>query len=370
MRKSGSRLAIISVLLLGAIVFGLVYFAWNTTLDIFQQPLDTTNTAKTIAFTINPDDTATTIADHLQKQGIIRNALAFRLWARIKGLDTHFEAGVYNLSPGSTISKITDQLLNAQPDATVVLIPEGLRIEQIAQRFTDPVKVKPALVKFNAQDFLKYTKHVDQFPDAGNYPFLKSIPQGQGMEGFLYPATYEVPVNATARDVVNQILTAMKDIIQKDNLETIGQQHKLTLYQVVILASLVEREVVQDKDRGGVASVYWNRIEKQNNETVGFLNSDPSVMYARDTQNPPQKYWADLIDSGGNVAPTSPWNTYTHQGWTPTPICNPGERSLLAAANPPPSDNYFFLGVPGDGHIVYAKTKADFDKLVAQYLHK
>jgi UPF0755 protein len=129
----------------------------------------------------------------------------------------------------------------------------------------------------------------------------------------------------------------------------------------------VEREVQFDEDRSGVAGVYWNRIIHPNNETVSFINSDPSVQYARDTLNPPKAYWGPLQDSGRNIAPDSPWNTYTHQGWPPTPICNPGEKSLLAAATPPQSPYYFFLGKK-DGHIIYAKTQAEFNVDVQKYL--
>jgi len=258
-----------------------------------------------------------------------------------------------------------DELLNAQPDATRFVVPEGLRIEQIAQRFA-----KAGLVKFNEQDFLKYTKHIDQFPDAAKYPILKMVPTGQSMEGLLFPASYEVPVGGTARDVVNLMLTTMSDTIPQNHLDTQAQQHQLSPYQAIILASLVEREVVFDPDRAGVASVYWNRILRQNGETVGNLNSDPSVQYARDSQNPPTAYWKDLVDSGGKIAADSLWNTYTHKGWPITPICNPGLASLKAAASPPQTDFYFFLGKPGDGHIVFAKNYAEFTAEQQKYLHK
>ncbi|MBV9227815.1 MAG: endolytic transglycosylase MltG [Chloroflexi bacterium] len=365
MKRSGSRIAIISVLLLGALVFAGVYYAWNTTIAIFQ-PANAASTGQTIPFEIASGDTTATIADHLQQKGLIRNALAFRVWARIKGLDTRLQAGIYKkLSPSMTISQIIDQLLNAQPDAIRVVVPEGLRIEQIAVRFA-----KAGLVKFNEQDFLKYTKHIDQFPDAAKYPILKMVPAGQTMEGLLFPASYEVPVDGTARDVVNLMLKTMSDTIEQNGLDKQAQQHQLTTYQVIILASLVEREVVFDGDRAGVASVYWNRILRPNDETVGFLNSDPSVQYARDTQNPPSAYWKDLTDSGGNIAANSPWNTYTHKGWPPTPICNPGLASLMAAAAPPQTSFYFFLGKPGDGHIVFAKNKTEFDADQKKYLQK
>src|SRR5438445_6816909 len=134
MKKRGQRGAIIAVLLLGLLIFGGVYFAWTTVTDIFQ-PVNT-DQGKTVAIVLQSGDTALQIADELQAKGLIRNALAFRIWAKIKGLDTQLQAGVYTkLSTSMTISEIVDQLLNGQPDAYAVLIEEGWRLEQIAKQF-------------------------------------------------------------------------------------------------------------------------------------------------------------------------------------------------------------------------------------------
>jgi UPF0755 protein len=360
MKKRGQRGAIIAVLLLGLLIFGGVYFAWTTVTDIFQ-PVNT-DQGKTVAIVVQNGDTALQIADELQAKGLIRNALAFRIWARIKGLDTHLRAGTYNLNTSLTIDAIIGQLLNGQPDGYAVSIPEGLRIEQIAQRLG-----AAGLPRFYTQEFLKYTKHPTQFPDAAKYPILKSIPSGSGMEGLLFPDTYLIPVNATARDVVNMMLTEFSDKVQQNHLEVLAKQNNLSVYQVVILASIVEREVRFNQDRPLVASVFWNRIYKPNNETVGRLQDDPTVEYARDSQSGTTIYWKPLQDVGGNIATNSPWNTYTHAGLPPTPICSPGLASLKAAAAPTKTDYYYFLSKK-DGTIVYAKTKTEFEMDVKKYL--
>src|SRR6266581_4491379 len=147
MKKRGQRGAIVAVLLLGLLIFAGVYFAWTTVTDIFQ-PVNT-DQGKTVAIVVQNGDTALQIADELQAKGLIRNALAFRVWARVKGLDTHLQAGIYKkINTSMTIDKIIDELLNAQPDAIRVIIPEGWRIEQIAKRFANS-----DLVKFKQQDF-------------------------------------------------------------------------------------------------------------------------------------------------------------------------------------------------------------------------
>jgi UPF0755 protein len=360
MKKRGHRGAVIAVLLLGLLIFGGVYFAWMTVTDIFQ-PVNT-DQGKTVAIVVQSGDTALQIADELQAKGLIRNALAFRIWARIKGLDTHLQAGAYNLNTGMTIDAIISQLLNAQPDDFVVSIPEGLRIEQIVQRLGSA-----GLPRFNTQEFLKYTRNPAQFPDAAKYPILKSIPSGNSMEGLLFPDTYLIPVNATARDVVNMMLTEFNDKVQQNHFEGLAKQNRMSLYQVVILASIIERETIFGKDRPLVASVYWNRIYRPNAETVSLLDADPTVQYARDSQTGTTNYWKPLQDVGANIAPNSPWNTYTHKDLPPTPICNPGLASMNAAAEPARTDYYFFLSKK-DGTNVYAKTLAEFEADKQKYL--
>jgi UPF0755 protein len=362
MKGRGPRVAIIAVFVLGVLIFGGVYYLYTTVTDIFQ-PVDSPP-GKPITVIIQQGETTLDIANALQARGLIRNALAFRIWSRIKGLDTSLQAGVYkNLNTSMSISDIIDQLLNAQPDDLIVRIPEGWRIAQIVKQFS-----AAGLAKFNANDFLRYTEHPSQFPDAAKYPILKSIPAGDSMEGLLFPDTYFIPVDATAREVVNIVLTEFNSKVQQNHLDIQARQHHLTVYQMVILASLVEREVVFNADRPGVASVYWNRINRPNDQTVSFLNSDPSVQYARDSQPGTKVYWKDLSDVGRNIAPNSPWNTYTHQGWPPTPICSPSLASLLAAAAPPATPYYYFLG-KSDGHIVFARTQQEFDQDVQKYLN-
>jgi UPF0755 protein len=360
MKKRGQRGAIVAVLLLGLLIFIGVYFAWTTVTDIFQ-PVNT-DQGKTVTIVVQSGYDARQIADELQAKGLIRNALAFRIWARIKGLDTHLQVGAYNLNTGMTIDAIISQLLNAQPDDYVVSIPEGLRIEQVVQRLG-----AAGLPRFKTQEFLNYTKNPAHFPDAARYPILKSIPSGDSIEGLLYPDTYLIPVNATARDVVNMMLTEFSVKVQQNHLEALAKQNRMSLYQMVVLASIVEREIIFDKDRPLVASVFWNRIYRPNNETVGKLQDDPAVEYARDSQPGTTIYWKPLQDVGGNIVPDSPWNTYTHAGLPPTPICSPGLASMKAAAAPTKTDYYYFLSKK-DGMIVYAKTNAEFQLDVKKYL--
>ncbi len=358
------RGSIVAVLLLGILIFGGVFFLWNTATQIFE-PVSPPGSGRAIPMQIRPGEATAQVADDLQAKGLIRNALAFRIWARIKGLDAQMQAGGYShLNTSMTISDIIDQLLMGSPDILFVTIPEGYRIEQIARVFANQ-----GLAKFNEQDFLKYTKHPDQFPDAAKYSVLKLIPAHDSMEGLLFPATYDIPLDADARYVVNRMLTTFDDYVQQNGLIAMARANAMSEYQMVILASLVQREITNEKDAPGVAGVYWNRARNDvPNDTAGYLGSDPSVEYARDSLNPPAKYWLPLQDSGKNVASNSPWNTYVNQGLPPTPICSPGLATLKAAASPTKSDYFYFLNT-STGSTVYAKTYTEFQQLEQKYMH-
>ncbi|GCE10209.1 endolytic transglycosylase MltG [Tengunoibacter tsumagoiensis] len=361
-----SLTAFISVLLVAVIIFIGVSWLWNSVSDVFQPASSSSN--KPVTVVINKNETTAEIADDLYNKGLIRNALAFRLWARVKGLDTKLEPGIYkNITPGMTISDITDQFLNARPEAARVLVKEGWRLEQIANAFAT---ASPPLVKFKTTDFLNYAHHSDQFPDANDTPILKILPADQkSMEGLLFPDTYDVPVDADATSVLKLLLNTMNSHIQKDNLVQAAQQHQMDPYQWLTMASIVERETASPDYRDNIASVYWNRLYTDFGKAQtagGELQADPTVQYAADTDQPPkdvQGYWSPLQDKGENIAPKSPWNTYKIQGLPPTPICSPGDASLRSAANPP-STKYVYFVAGSDGKTRFAKTLDEFNNLV------
>src|SRR5579859_6694299 len=145
MRKRG-RGAIIAVFLVAIVIFGLIYEAWNTVTTVFEPP---TGQAHAITLTIKSGETTTQIADDLYNQGLIRSTLAFIVWARVKGLDKTLEAGVYSLTPGTSIDGIIAKLQNGQPDAKDLFVQDGWRLEQIANQASSS-----GLSGFSKTDFL------------------------------------------------------------------------------------------------------------------------------------------------------------------------------------------------------------------------
>jgi UPF0755 protein len=365
MKLKRGRGAMIAVFIIAIVVFGGIYTAWNTVTDVFLPP--STSQTRQVPLVVQNGETADQVANDLYAKGLIRNPLAFRIWARIKGLDTSLEAGAYNLTPNMTIDQIIARLQNGQPDEKRLAVIDGFRIEQIA------ANAKGAgLPNFNEQDFLNYTHHPDQFPDAAKFQtLLKGAPN---MEGLLFPDTYLIPVNYNTVQVIDLMLNEMQQAIQQNNLVAKAQQHQLSEYQMIILASVVQREASNVGQMGLIAGIYWNRVETQNPETVGTMGSDPTVEYAIDTDQPPPTkdrphYWVNLGDygTGKTVDTDSLWNTYTHAGFPPSPISSPNLAALKAAASPTSTKCYFFFTNPKDGSLVCDATQAQFNQDIAKY---
>lgn len=363
MRRRG-RGAIIAVCLVTLLVFGIIWGIWAGVASLFSPPASAPKTP--VSLIIYRGESTQEIADDLYKKGVIRNPLAFRIWARIKGLDTHLQAGAYTLTPDMNVDQIIAKLRNGQPDERRLAIIEGWRLEQIGAQIQTL-----GLLNFREQDFLRYTHHPEQFPDRASYPLLQ---HATSMEGLLFPDTYLIPLSYTTVQIIDIMLNRFNQIAQQYHLAALAQQHQLSEYQMVILASIVQREAANNGQMPLISGIYWKRIYQPSPEVGALLEADPTVQYARDTDHPPSSaanYWKPLTDVGGKIDPSSPWNTYNsqHPGWPPTPIASPGLEALKAAASPLQTDCYYFLTKPSDGSLVCASTYAKFQQLEQQYLH-
>ena len=362
--KRPGRGIIIAVCLILLVIIGVSYGAWMAVTTLFSPPVAPQNTQTSLL--IQRGESTQEIAEDLYHKGLIRNPLAFRVWARIKGLDTHLQAGAYTLTPGMSADQIIAKLQRGQPDERRLVIIEGMRLEQIGAQIQ-----KLELPNFREQDFLKYTHHLDTFPERAKYPLLQHAPS---MEGLLFPDTYLLPLSDSTTQVIDTMLNRFNQVAQQYHLVSLAQKHQISVYQMVILASIVQREAANDGQMPLIAGIYWKRLYQPSPEVGTLLEADPTVQYARDTDHPPSSvndYWKPLNDVGGKIDPANPWNTYDarHPGWPPTPIASPGLTALKAAASPMSTDCYFFLTRPADGSLVCAATYAKFQQLENRYLH-
>lgn len=382
----------VAVIFLTLVAFVVGFAGATVALDVFQPANSSANVS--VQFEVKSGDTTASVAQRLQSQGLIRNAVLFRAWARYRKLDRGIEQGVYTLSPQWTMDRIILTLQTGKPQQIVVRIPEGLRATQYPQYFA-------GLNSFNADQFDSIAK-TGVLPDGTKlwtkYWFLPQPGKNvaYALEGYLYPATYYFLPSATTTDTVTRLLNqfgeelcpgpaSQPDAYLNDakqcrahavsiNGKNIFDQMRAAypdtkddqsaLHDALIIASFTAREINKTSDAPGVAAVYHNRylhiIGKLAGDT-GNLGSDPSVEYARDNEHPPTngKWWTNLNDSGNKIAASNPYNTYTQPGLPPGPIANPYWPEISAGIAPPASDNFYFVS-DKCGNILYAKTNSEF----------
>lgn len=323
------------------LVIGVAFGAWS----YYSQPVSSAATAQ--RFVVKTGDTAVSVGDRLQAAGLIRSAWAFRLAASIYGLDSSLGAGEYVLRPNMTLSEVMAQLQKANP--LRLTIPEGWRLEQVA-----------ALVEekglFSKEDFLRASRA--QFA----YSFLSGRPAGASLEGYLFPDTYFLSGSTTASDLVNKMLTNFDGRFTLQ-LRDRAARRGLSVHQVVILASIVEREVIRDQERPLIAAIFLKRL------ALGMtLDADPTIQYA--LGNSPASvtrygFWKASL-SQDDMRVDSPYNTYRQRGLPPGPIASPGLASLRAVVEAPETDYLYFVA-KGDGSHAFATTLEEHIQNIARY---
>jgi len=342
-----------------------------------------TGTDEDIPFVVEEGDTPQTISPRLKEQGIIESERAFLFVARKEDLASSIRAGQFALAGNLTPAQVVDGLVNSRITVRTIEVTfrEGLRIEQMT--------AKLATIEGTQVDAEEFYKLASDPPDAllADFPWIlpKDVhPKGASLEGFLYPATYSLRVgdeNATTADaLVRMMLSAFYDRVGEDRLN-VPEKRGLTFYEVLTMASIVEREAVLDKERPLIAGVYQNRINPDRWPTR-LLQSDPTIFYVHDTLKLEDMkvadwtkyvFWDALPEGYKLPKPLSDtlagYNTYTSRGLPPGPICSPSVESIDAALKPTTKTGYLFFIAKGDGSdsSAFAKTKAEHDRNVAKY---
>ncbi len=298
---------LIIMVLIGALLGSGVYFFHALFTPVAQS-------ASNQVFEIDDQVSSSKIAKDLQAKHLISSSTTFLFYIKLRQL--HLQAGRYTLNGKMTIPAIARRLASGDVDEVTVTFPEGWRLTQMAERLESKGLVEKA-------SFLDATK--DQ-------------------EGYLFPDTYTWKMNTGVQEIIKTM---------RDNFTKRTQGLNVTP-EVVILASIIEREAVNDQDRPLIASVYANRLKK------GLrLEADPTVQYAKGS-------W-DVITAKDYEDVQSPYNTYLHAGWPPGPICNPGLKSLEAAINPANTDYYYFFHTK-EGKSIFSKTLEEHNQNKSKYL--
>lgn len=324
-----------------------------------------------VEFVVNDGDTASTIATRLAGEGLIKDPRAFVFIASEKQISGDLQQGTFVLRRNMTPDQLVQALL-APPAVPYVSIAlrTGLRLEQI----TAKLQTLPEL-QMDPREFYELAKE----PPAAliaDYPWLerifKDLPEGTkpSLEGFLWPDTYNVLPDTTPEELIRRMLDNFIANVTEAKLN-VPQERGLTFYQVLSLASIVEREAVLDDERALIAGVYQNRMDGLPGIKNKILNADPTVIYAVDTvklAELPFESWKTYtfwtvpegVSLKNVVLPEDllGFQTYTHPGLIPAPIVTPTLASIDAALHPDTADKYlYFLAIPdGNGAHVFAKT--------------
>lgn len=334
-----------------------------------------------VEFTVDEGDTPATLAPRLQEAGIIASERAFLYEARVSELTPKLTAGRFSLALNLTPAQVVAGLVHNRIVVRTVRVTfrEGLRIEQMVAELQT--------VKGTAVDPKAFYDLAMHPPDEllGDYPKLidDSVrPKGASLEGFLYPATYDLRVGdekaTTAEDLIRMMLDKFFRTVSQDQLD-VPKSRGLSFYQVLTLASIVEKEAVLDKERAKIAGVYQNRLNPKKFPT-GLLEADPTVIYAVDTVNLGSygpswaKYTFWTVPEGplkDQVLPDSlaGYNTYVAPGLPPGPIATPTLASIEAALEPNTKTGYlYFVAIPdGGGAHDFSKTLAQHNRKLVKY---
>ena len=343
-----NRLALLTVFVLAlvAVIYGAYQFWYLRQVNPSGDP------AAAEIFTITETDDLLTISKRLEQEGFIVNDSVFRSYVSSKG-GLEVAAGFYTVKPLDHVGNIL-RVLRTPPNETLTKItfPEGFTLAQMAQRLGDEVK------SVNESDFLLKTGDTPAEISA-----VRSVYQPESitsLEGLLFPDTYLINGDQTATQVAQQMLKLMERVGRQEGLDDSMNAVGLTPYEVLTIASIIEREAKVPEDRAKISRVIYNRL------SLGMpLEIDATLFYKQNTDLPFLELKA--IDS--------PYNSYLYTGLPPTPISNPGRAAINAALNPAPNPSsgdpicreitdgspcsylYYVLS-DKDGHHVFAATLA------------
>lgn len=296
-----------------------------------------------IAITIPRGSTTAQIAAILDDRGVISNARLFRMYVRFKG-NPEFQAGNYTMRENSDYGDVLKVLgKGAKAESHRLTIPEGLTLRQIADRVG-------RLPGRSSDRFL-------ELANSGKFRSPYSPPGNTNLEGLLYPSTYELKPTDDEAVILQKLIDSMAVAGAQVGLDDAQAKVGLTPYEVIIVASMIEREARIESERGMVARVVYNRLEK------GWkLGIDATIRYGVNRHTEPLRK--------SDLARDNPYNTRLRAGLPPTPIAAPGQATLHAALNPTPGPWMYYVLADQSGRHTFATTDAEFQRAVQECRRK
>jgi UPF0755 protein len=283
------------------------------------------------------------IGRRLTESGVVRDRISFRAALARSGQARRLQAGEYRFDQPMSAREVIDKLVRGDVFLRPITFPEGLTIQQMAQIYERDAGGSRA-------DFVAAAR---------NAALIRDIdPAAPDLEGYLFPSTYSLPRRTTAEQLVQQMVTAFRDVLTQDVVQR-ATARGWTVRQLITLASLVEKETAKSEERPLVAAVYTNRLR------IGMgMQCDPTVIYALERAG---KYTGNLTRE--NLQFDSPYNTYRYAGLPPGPIAAPGRASIEAASLPADVPYVYFVS-RNDGSHVFSETLDEHNRNVFEYQKK
>ena len=336
LRKRRRRRGVLVMGMLLALV-GLVVFQalqWSAA----REPKPVTP-GQEVTLTVNIGEGSVEIGRNLRQAGVVDSVNRFRDVAEERGLDGSLKPGTYKLVTGMSIDAVLDLLAKGPSTGIPVTIPEGFTVAQIVDKLA-------ATEQFTKAEVEQALKSKDLI--------VTNRPKGEdSLEGLLFPDTYGIDPDDTAVGVIQEMADQLEVVLSRYQLSTAPQG--LTPYQLLIVASMIEREAKVDADRPKIAAVIYNRLAAGKR-----LEIDATVEYAVGHGNLTAR---DLRSS-------SPYNTYTTVGLPPTPIAAPGEAAIKAALQPADGDWIYYVLATEEGEHAFTDSYDEFLRLKAQAKEK
>ncbi len=304
-----------------------------------------------MVFVINKGDRVKKIAENLKESNLIDSSLFFLLYTKKNEIDSSLQAGEYILSPKMTIEEIASIL--SRGDAIMqekeIKILEGWSILDIDNYFRENGI-------FSGSEFKKISgASLDNWSFTFPQPeFLIDAPKGATLEGYLFPDTYRIFENSNSESIIKRMLNNFDSKLTEEMRADIKAQNK-TIYEIVTMASLLEKEVRSYEDKRMVAGLFWNRIDNGQ-----ALESCATLAYILGVNKKQYTYEDTRIES--------PYNTYQNRGLPPGPISNPGLDSIKASIYPIDNDYNYFLSSFDTGETIFSKTYEEHLRNKAKHL--
>lgn len=337
----------------GFIVICLLIGAWFLYSEIYTSPAQD---ADKVTFEIRKNETVAALADRLEAEHVIRNAWLFKKYIVVKEVDRQIREGMFSVEKPITLSRVVSALANPSVvERTITIIP-GWDLRDIAEYFVQKSIASSTedVYRVTGKPAFDYRNSSDTVANVGEFKVSNDRLGFVSYEGYLAPETYRIFKNATIEEVIKKLL-AQRDRQFTDEMYRDIEKSGRTVYEIITMASLLEREVQSDEDRAQVADIFWRRYEKN-----WALQADSTVHYAVGKKK-------EVFTTKEDRRSNSPWNTYKYPGLPLGPISNPDIESIKAAIYPEKNEYWYFLTTL-EGEVKYGSTLEEHNENVQKYL--